>query len=100
MTMDCETCGSPMPVARSTKRFCSPRCRVAAARALSVTETASPALTPCYAKKPAGDLQIAPQTRSTSKLWDGPPLQGDDYPLEYYADGYPKLPAYLDRRRR
>jgi len=25
-------------------------------------------------------------------------LQGDDYPLEYYHDGYPKLPACLDRR--
>jgi hypothetical protein len=25
-------------------------------------------------------------------------LQGDDYPLEYYEDGYPKLPACLDRR--
>jgi hypothetical protein len=25
-------------------------------------------------------------------------LQGDDYPLEYYVDGYPKLPACLDRR--
>ena len=25
-------------------------------------------------------------------------LQGDDYPLEYYGDGYPKLPACLDRR--
>ena len=27
-------------------------------------------------------------------------LQGDDYPLEYYEDGYPKLPACLDRRPR
>jgi hypothetical protein len=26
-------------------------------------------------------------------------LQGDDYPLEYYEDGYPKLPACLDRRK-
>jgi hypothetical protein len=25
-------------------------------------------------------------------------LQGDDYALEYYEDGYPKLPACLDRR--
>ncbi len=25
-------------------------------------------------------------------------LHGDDYQLEYYADGYPKLPACLDRR--
>jgi hypothetical protein len=26
-------------------------------------------------------------------------LQGDDYLLEYYADGFPILPACLDRRR-
>jgi hypothetical protein len=25
------------------------------------------------------------------------PLSGDDYPLEFYADGYPKLPACLRR---
>ena len=25
-------------------------------------------------------------------------LQGDDYELEYYDDGYPRLPACLDRR--
>ena len=27
-------------------------------------------------------------------------LQGNDYQLEYYEDGYPKLPACLDRRRK
>ncbi len=32
------------------------------------------------------------------RLWDGPPLQGDDYPLEFYEDGFPKLPACLDRK--
>jgi hypothetical protein len=26
------------------------------------------------------------------------PLHGDDYPLTYDADGYPELPACLDRR--
>lgn len=26
------------------------------------------------------------------------PLQGDDYQLTYDADGYPELPACLDRR--
>jgi hypothetical protein len=24
----------------------------------------------------------------------------DDYPLECYEDGYPELPAYLDRRHK
>jgi hypothetical protein len=28
-----------------------------------------------------------------------PPLQGNDYPLEHYPDGYPTRPGYLDRRR-
>jgi hypothetical protein len=28
-----------------------------------------------------------------------PPLQGDDYSLGYYPDGFPKLPPCLDRRR-
>jgi hypothetical protein len=28
----------------------------------------------------------------------GPPLQGNDYQLEYYEDGYPKLPTCLDRK--
>ena len=28
------------------------------------------------------------------------PLQDDDYPLEYYEDSYPKLPACLDRSRK
>jgi len=33
------------------------------------------------------------------KPWPTPgALQGYDYPLEYYEDGYPKLPACLDRR--
>ena len=27
-------------------------------------------------------------------------FQGDDVQLEYYDDGYPKLPACLDRRRK
>jgi hypothetical protein len=27
------------------------------------------------------------------------PLSGDDYPLEFYADGYPKLPECLRRKK-
>ena len=26
-------------------------------------------------------------------------IRGDDYPIEYHSDGYPKLPACLDRRK-
>src|SRR5262249_13353173 len=40
----------------------------------------------------------APSTSSWSWARQGdPPLKGDDYPLEYFADGYPKLPPCLDR---
>jgi hypothetical protein len=44
-----------------------------------------------------GPTMVWPET----DLHHGPTpgaLQGDDYPLEYYEDGYPKLPACLDRR--
>ena len=44
------------------------------------------------------DALRGPERETPVKLWDGPPLQGDDYPLEYYEDGFPKLPAFLDRR--
>ena len=42
-----------------------------------------------------------PVQKTGLRCWrDGTPgaLRGDDYPLEYYEDGYPKLPACLDRR--
>ena len=51
-------------------------------------------------RQPPGAIlgpQEAPQAPSYGF---GRPLQGDDYPLEYYEDGYPKLPAPLDRRVR
>lgn len=62
---------------------------------------------------PENPLQ-APQTQSggfadgptmiwrerDSHVWPTPgALQGDDIQLEYYEDGYPKLPACLDRQR-
>jgi hypothetical protein len=28
----------------------------------------------------------------------GDPLSGDDYSIEYYEDGFPKLPAFLNSR--
>jgi len=31
---------------------------------------------------------------------EGAPLSGDDQPLEYHPDGYPKLPAGLERRNK
>jgi hypothetical protein len=42
---------------------------------------------------PAEDLPLKP-----SPLDSKPVLSGDDVELEYYEDGYPKIPACLDRR--
>ena len=45
-------------------------------------------------------LVIRTETRSYPPLHRRPPLSGDDYPLEYYEDGRPKLPDCLRRVRR
>jgi hypothetical protein len=39
-------------------------------------------------------------TARLKRLADSCALQGDDIQLEYYEDGYPKLPEFLDRRRK
>ena len=50
---------------------------------------------PTGSEMPSGEqTEYKPQ-----KHWEGGPLEGDDYPLEYYPDGYPKLPSCLDRRK-
>ena len=56
----------------------------------------------------------APEAALRPYVWSCPPrgqeddplngptpgaLQGDDVKLEYYEDGFPKLPACLDRRK-
>jgi len=74
------------------------------ARLAVATKPALPA-TEAVTVKPLQPLQPSP-TRSTEAPAPyfnphGPTrgaLQGDDYPLEYYEDGHPKLPACLDRR--
>ena len=49
-------------------------------------------------RPPALALAAPPPTAYGFGNPGDPPLQGDDYPLEYYEDGFPKLPACLDRR--
>jgi hypothetical protein len=62
------------------------------------------------------DMSLQPATNVSEGLSDGPTivwperdfhpgpipgaLFGDDVQPEYYEDGYPKLPACLDRRRK
>jgi hypothetical protein len=102
-------CGEWFKPKREKQLHCSRRCRVASAvhrhRSDYTVETPS--------TLPEKRLQ-APQSQRGG-LSDGPTmiwaerdtrhgptpgaLQGDDVELQYYEDGYPKLPACLDRRR-
>ena len=43
--------------------------------------------------------RLQPTIYKTAARGTPQPLQGDDYQLEYYEDGYPKLPACLDRTK-
>ena len=100
-------CGQTFRPKRLAQRYCSERCRKAdfkrrgrAAKsvprpspAITLPEKRPPALardTPTPAAPPRRDFQLGPTPGA---------LQGDDYELEYYEDGFPRLPACLDRRR-
>jgi hypothetical protein len=55
----------------------------------------APILIPRSGDMPASGLPTGSESRSDDKMvggpyWEGGPLQGDDYPLEYYEDGYRK----------
>jgi hypothetical protein len=50
-----------------------------------------------------GDIDTQRLFPGTSTRWTTnytEVLKGDDYPLEYDANGYPELPAFLDRRQK
>jgi hypothetical protein len=99
----CKRCGNAFQPKRLAQHYCSKRCRQNSfhQRKRSV-ERGLPATT--IPEKGRTDLERAPTTltvRSDAPVTNGPTpgaLQGDDYPLEYYEDGFPKLPACLDRR--
>jgi hypothetical protein len=103
-------CGQRFAPKREKQRHCSRKCRVA----LAVHRHRSDYTHAIPTALPEKRLQ-APQTQRgglsdgptmvwperDSQVWPTPgALQGDDYPLEYYEDGYPKLPECLDRRRK
>ena len=100
-------CGQTFRPKRLAQRYCSKSCRKSdfkrrgrleksvpeASPATVVAEKRPPALaraTPTRAAPPRRDFQLGPTPGA---------LQGDDYGLECCADGFPKLPACLDRRR-
>jgi hypothetical protein len=98
---------------REKQRHCSRRCRVgdAVKRHRSDYTGATPSRLPekrlqAPQSQPGGlgdgPTMVWPERPDTEGLnFDGSTcgaLQGDDYHLEYYEDGYPKLPECLDRR--
>ena len=98
---------------RLGQSYCSKRCRDADAQARKRTQRSADALErpiriPRSADtkpQPPSPAAVAAPKRETPppvrEFTAGPTpgaLQGDDYPLEYYKDGYPKLPGCLDRR--
>jgi hypothetical protein len=97
-------CGLMFTPKREKQRHCSAKCgtRTRVTQHRTRYRESDPTAIP---EKPLQALQ--PQSEG---LGDGPTmvwpergptpgaLQGDDYQLEYYEDGYPKLPACLDRR--
>jgi len=80
-TVHCEVCGLTVRKKRKAQRYCSERCRNTATQRRKRSKSGD-------AVHGYREAVTGPSTA----------LQGDDYPLEYYEDGYPKLPATLDRR--
>jgi hypothetical protein len=106
--LNCEHCGRAVARVREAQRYCSKRCSVAAAVARHRQRSPVEVLTEDRPMSGTGRSAYSPQPPSSTRpqptvreFTNGPTpgaLQGDDYPLEYYDDGYPKLPACLDRR--
>ena len=104
--VECKRCGETVKRKREAQVYCSRLCSDAAKkqrkrqrrtqRSGDAEVRGSPATgLPTGCERPSGE-----QTEyEAQKHWEGGPLQGDEYPLEYYPDGYPKLPSCLDRRK-
>ena len=109
----CVRCSRLFPPKREAQRFCSHSCRSAASvtrlRAGRSTNISPPAIVApkkrLQALTPQRGATCAPTQANPEAVesygWGkpgDPPLQGDDYRLEYHEDGYPKLPPCLGRR--
>ena len=105
----CEGCGKSISRVRLAQRYCSKRCRDNAAQERrrhpikrSADKEASLTVIPVSAS-PRPEAALT-RSQSTSSAHGTNPngstpgaLQGDDHALEYYDDGYPKLPDCLRR---
>src|SRR5262249_44787516 len=104
-------CGAEFIKKREAQRYCSSRCRVGDAvgrhrsprEAITTTLQVSQPRRSDY-KACTGFLEAPePPSEAISNGWGkacDTPLQGDEYPLEYYDDGYPQLPDILKRHDR
>lgn len=107
--MNCKRCSTEFAPVRVAQVYCSRRCRVADAVGRHRSDYRTPTLTADAEKRLQGSSDSpAGWSDGSTVVWPttydlpaGPTpgaLQGDHYPLEYCEDGFPKLPACLDRR--
>jgi hypothetical protein len=105
-TRACKRCGAWFTKHREAQAYCSERCRNADAQARKrIGKRSGDVLEVAMVVPRSGDTRPTDHPRQPSATlkpilyWEGGPLQGDDYPLEYDENGYPELPACLDRRK-
>jgi hypothetical protein len=93
-------CGTEFPKKREKQRYCSTRCRVgdAVGRHREAITEPSPSTGEAITGAPAPSYGLQKPSEEVSYGW-GPPgeVLKDDYPLEYYEDGFPKIPDILKR---
>jgi hypothetical protein len=126
LNQTCQSCGDQFTPARAWQRFCSPACQERAKKRRLRAENAgtnpdpvhkpaecrdtAPSALPAAPRPAVADSQT-PQSYGWDPSESDPPLtpspldgrlvlSGHDYELEYYDDGFPKIPACLDRRRK
>ena len=102
-------CGCGFNPKREAQAYCSPRCRDASKKRRKRSGDKTSRLSLVARSGDIGHSDApSPFSDGSTVIWSsrdeqrGPTpgaLQGDDYRLAYYSDGYPKLPTCLDRRR-
>ena len=98
----CRRCGEAFRSKRLLLIYCSRRCRVADAVARHRNYFKNQPFTAWHLRsdyRSSAALLAAAASQSqgfTTNFTEV--LNGDDYPLDYYEDGYPKIPDCLDRR--
>ena len=103
-------CGEKFRLKRQAQTYCSERCRNKAVVSRRRSGDKGRSLIPIARSgdMPSVESPNASQWLSggSTMVWPEPSYhrgptpgapQGDDYPLEHYEDGYPKLPVCLDR---